>query len=150
MNVSPEEAAFEVLETVPAVMRVLRAEMRQHRQPGLGVPQFRALAYIKNQPGAGLNDLAEHLGLTPASTSKLVDGLVERSLVERNESPRDRRRIMLNLTSQGFSVWENAYHHTQASLARRLALVSVADREILVRAMRILQPLFEEQECDNK
>ena len=93
MGVSPEEAALEIMETIPLVMRIMRAEMRQHRQAELSVPQFRTLAFVKRRPGVALNNLSEHLGLTPASTSKLVDGLVERNLLERREAAEDRRRV---------------------------------------------------------
>jgi DNA-binding MarR family transcriptional regulator len=144
MSVLPEEAALDILETVPMVMRVLRAEMRQHRQTGLSVPQFRSLAFLKGRPGAALNSLAEHIGLTPASTSKLVDGLVERNLVERRDALEDRRRIMLSLTPQGLSVWEDAFEHTRAFLAERLAGLSETEREALQGSMRVLRPLFEE------
>jgi len=146
MSVSPEEAALDILETIPMVMRLLRAEMRRHRQLGLSVVQFWTLAFLNSQPGASLNSLAEHLGLTPASTSKLVDGLVGRELVERGESAEDRRRITLNLTKPGFSVWEAAFLHTQAFLAKRFTVLSEAERETLRSSMRLLHPLFEEEE----
>lgn len=146
MTVSPEEAALDMLEIVPMLMRVMRADMRQNRQPSLSVPQFRSLAYLRNHPGASLNSLAEHVGLTPASTSKLVDGLVERNLVERRESSEDRRRITLTLTSPGFSVWEEAFHHTQACFARRLASLTEAERENLKACLQSLRPLFEEED----
>jgi DNA-binding MarR family transcriptional regulator len=144
MSVFTEEIALEMMETVPMVMRVMREDMRRYRQPHLSVPQFRALAYSRNQPGTSLNCLAEHLGLTPASTSKLVDGLVARDLIERRESVEDRRRVTLNLTPLGFSVWEQAFHHTQDALARRLSGLTETDREILKASMRVLRPLFEE------
>jgi len=146
MEITPEEVALEILETVPAVIRVIRAEMRRHRQPGLSVPQFRALAFLRNRPGASLNSLAEHLGLTPASTSKLVDGLVERGLVGRCESAKDRRKVMLTLNPPGFSVWEAAFTHTQAAIARRLAGLSETERENLRSAMKTLRPLFSEED----
>jgi len=144
MSVLPEEIALDILETVPVVMRVMRADMRRYRQPHLSVPQFRALAFSRNHPGKSLNNLAEHLGLTPASTSKLVDGLVARDLIDRRDSAEDRRRITLNLTPLGFSVWEQAFHHTQVALARRLSRLTGSEREILKASMRVLRPLFEE------
>ncbi len=143
MSALPEEVALEILETVPLVMRTMRAEMRRHRQADLSVPQFRTLAFLNRQPGASLNNLAEHLGLTPASTSKLVDGLVERHLVERQLSSEDRRRITLTLTSAGFAVWEESFHNTQAYFAKRLAGLAEADREMLEASMKLLRPLFE-------
>lgn len=144
MSALPEEVAREVMETVPVVMRSLREEMRRHRRSNLSVPQFRALAFIRNRPGASLTSLAEHLGLTPASTSKLVDGLVERELVERRESTEDRRRITLTLTPFGFSVWEESFRRTQASIVERLSRLSDAEREQLSAAMQVLRPLFED------
>lgn len=144
MAVTPEEAALDVLETIPLVMRVMRAEMRRHRQAGLSVPQFRALAFTRRQPGASLNSLAEHLGLTPASTSKMVDGLVERGLLERKTSLEDRRRITLTLTPSGYAVWEESFQSTQAYIAKRLAQLSEAEREKLQGSMQMLRPLFEE------
>jgi DNA-binding MarR family transcriptional regulator len=150
MGVSPEEIALDMMETVPVVMRVMRAEMRRHRQPYLSVPQFRALAFSRNHPGTSLSNLAEHLGLTPASTSKLVDGLVARDLVERRESTEDRRRITLNLTALGFSVWEQAFHHTQGALASRLSRLPETEQELLKASMRVLRLLFEEAESSQR
>jgi DNA-binding MarR family transcriptional regulator len=144
MSVQADEAAQDILETVPLVFRFLRAEMRGHRQPGLNVPQFRTLAFLRRRPGAALNSLADHLGLTPGSVSKLVDGLVERNLVVRREALPDRRRINLNLTPDGLSVWENSYMHTQAALAARLAQLTDAERENVRLAMQTLRPLFDE------
>ena len=144
MTVTPEEAALDVLETVPLVMRVMRSEMRRHRQAGLSVPQFRALAFARSQPGASLNNLAEHLGLTPASTSKMVDGLVERGLLERKTSIEDRRRITLTLTPSGYTVWKESFQLTQAYLAKRLSRLSETEREKLRNSMRMLHTLFEE------
>lgn len=146
MNILPEEVALDVMETVPLVMRAMRAEMRQHRQGDLSVPQFRALAYLRRQPGSSLNSLAEHLGLTPASTSKLVDILVERQLLERRLSSEDRRRITLTLTPAGLAVWEESFRHTQAHFARRLAKLNEVEREMLQVSMQLLRPLFLEGE----
>jgi DNA-binding MarR family transcriptional regulator len=147
MDLMLEEIALDMMETIPIVMRVMRADMRRYRQPFLSVPQFRALAFSRNYPGTSLNSLAEHLGLTPASTSKLVDGLVARDLLARRESAEDRRRIRLSLTPLGFSVWEQAFHHTQAALARRLSGLTEAEREILKASLRLLRPLFEEADA---
>ncbi len=72
-----------------------------------------------------------------------------RDLVERRESVENRRRIMLNLTPLGFSVWEQAFHYTQTTLARRLSGLGEAEREILKASMRVLRPLFEEADGDD-
>jgi len=142
-SISLDECAREVLETVPLVMRTVRAEMRHHRAADLSVPQFRTLNFLHHQAGASLSQVAEHIGLTLPSVSLLVDGLVERKLILRNTSAADRRRVTLTLTARGQSVLDAAHGATQAALAEKLAALSAQDRGIVVQAMQALHPLFE-------
>lgn len=142
MLVSPDKAALEVLEVIPLVMRVIRLEMREHRRGDLSVPQFRALAYLSSHEGASLSDLALHIGLALPSMSKLVDGLWERKLVSRRVPSRDRRRLNLQLTSQGRATFRSAYASARAQLAARLAVLPDEDRSRVVEGLRALRPLF--------
>jgi DNA-binding MarR family transcriptional regulator len=48
-----------------------------------------------------VGDLADVLGRSPSATSRLVDGLVKRRLVERREEPEDRRQRLVALTQRG-------------------------------------------------
>jgi DNA-binding MarR family transcriptional regulator len=142
-SISLDQCAREVLETVPLVMRTVRAEMRCHRAADLSVPQFRTLTFLNRQAGASLSEVAEHIGLTLPSMSALVNGLVERKLILRNTHSVDRRRVTLTLTEHGRSVLEAAHGATQAALAEKLAALSTKDRTIVVQAMQALRPIFE-------
>ena len=86
MPTPPDVCAQEILEVVPAVMLAIRAELRRHRTADLSVPQFRTLAFIDRQADASLSDVAEHIGLTLPSMSKIVDGLVTRKFVTRGHA----------------------------------------------------------------
>jgi DNA-binding MarR family transcriptional regulator len=142
MPATSKETANELLEVVPAVMRTVRSKMRESGARNLSVPQFRALGFIARNQRTSLSDVAEHIGLTLPSMSKLVDGLVERKLVLRANHPADRRRIMLELTGRGRTLWQSAREATQASLAERLSALSESECAAIMRAMRILHPLF--------
>ena len=85
-------------------MRNIRADMRT--QPGLdlSVPQFRTLLFLRRHPSASLSEVAEHIGLTLPSISKMVDRLDGRDLLARMAAPNDRRRICLDLTPLGSST----------------------------------------------
>ncbi len=144
MDISSNAIAQEILETVPMIMRTIRAELRSHRGPDLSVPQYRSLNYIHKNPGASLSGVAEHVGLTLPSTSKLVDGLVERGLIDRRECTEDRRRIDLVLTAEGIAILEDSYRNTQARLSRLLSGLVAPQAETVIEAMRILRPLFNE------
>jgi DNA-binding MarR family transcriptional regulator len=135
---SPEVCAREILETVPAVMRMIRTEMRSCRAPGLSVPQFRGLVFVNRNAGVSLSEVAEYIGLTLPSTSKLVDGLVKRGLLAREESAADRRKITLALTPEGCRVLDEAIGCTQQTLTDRLNRLDEAERVTLLQAMQIL------------
>jgi DNA-binding MarR family transcriptional regulator len=142
MPTSPDACAQEVLEVVPAVMRTIRAELRRHRTADLSVPQFRTLAFIDRQADASLSDVAEHIGLTLPSMSKIVDGLAARKLVTRQTHPRDRRRMTLALTARGQTVLQTSRQATRAYLAEDLSALTDRERETIAQAMEILRPVF--------
>lgn len=142
MGVTPNETAGELLDVVPRVMRVVRDQMRRHGAVDLSVPEFRALAFLNGHAGASLTDVGDHIGLTLPSMSNLMERLVERKLVTRKFVPADRRRMTLVLTARGCAILQAAHASTQAYLAEVLAARSSAERATIVRAMRMLRPLF--------
>jgi DNA-binding MarR family transcriptional regulator len=142
MVAPPDECAHEVLDVIPLVMRAIRAELRSHRAVDLTVPQFRVLVFLKNNPGVSLNEVSAHLGLTPPSTSKLIDGLFERQLVLRHTCVEDRRRVKLTLTEKGASLLETSYQETRARFEERLSILTEPERAIVVQAMQALRSVF--------
>jgi DNA-binding MarR family transcriptional regulator len=67
----------------------------------LGFTQLAALYVLADGSATTVGDLAEVLGRSPSATSRLVDGLAKRRLVERREEPEDRRQRLLALTQRG-------------------------------------------------
>jgi DNA-binding MarR family transcriptional regulator len=145
MTTSPDACAQEILEVVPAVMRTIRAELRRHRTADLSVPQFRTLAFIDRNADASLSDVAEHIGLTLPSISKIVEGLVTRKLVTRQTHRTDRRRMTLTLTARGQTALQSSRAATRACLAEDLAALSDRQREMITQALEILRPAFTPQ-----
>jgi DNA-binding MarR family transcriptional regulator len=141
--VSADGCARNVLEVVPLVVRTLRATMRRHRGPNLSVPQFRSLWYLSRETGASLSAVAEHVGLTLPSMSKMIDGLVARHLVDRGISTRDRRQVTLTLSPRGRTTLRTARVRAQAHLAEMLGALSETERTTVTRAMQALRPVFE-------
>jgi MarR family transcriptional regulator for hemolysin len=142
MAISADDCAREIIEVVPQIMRVLRLEIRRHRDPDLSVPQFRALAFLSHNAGTSLSEVAEHVGLTLPSMSKLIDGLVGRHLVTRQISPTDRRCVTLALTETGQAALLAARQATQVYLSELLVGLPEAERATIIQAMQTLRPIF--------
>jgi DNA-binding MarR family transcriptional regulator len=137
-----QQSAYDILEIAPQIMQSIRVEMRSRRTPELSVPQFRALTFVRRNTERSLSDLAEHLGLTLPSASKLIDGLVKQGYIIRRESSVDRRRLTLALTAEGERLLCAAREGTQAHLTEILKPLPEKDLEIICRAMELLRPLF--------
>jgi DNA-binding MarR family transcriptional regulator len=142
MAVSAGECAQGVLETVPAVMRHIRAQMRSNRGAGLSVPQLRSLLFVNRNQGATLGSLAEHLGLTPPSTSKLVEELVGRRLLERRPSTSDRRKLSLGISPGGKRLLEAVLKETHGKLSAALAGLSPEGLQNVVLGLEALRSCF--------
>ena len=127
---------------VPSVMRFIRTEMRGHRALDLSVPQFRSLVFIERAAGTSLNGVAAHLGLTPPSVSKLIDGLSTRGLVKRRESPGDRRRLTIEITAEGAQAVARARKAALKSLSRLLGSLTEEELCTVARAMSGLRGIF--------
>jgi DNA-binding MarR family transcriptional regulator len=70
----------------------------------LGFSQLAALYVLADGRTTTVTDLAEAIGRSPSATSRLIDGLVRRRLVERREEIEDRRQRTLWLTPRGQAV----------------------------------------------
>ena len=142
MTSNTQETARELLEVAPLIVKDIRTEMRRQTSVELGVPQFRSLNFIDKNQGSSLLDVANHLGLTPPSTCRLVDGLITRGLVTRQEHSSDRRRVSLTVTHNGHQILEESRKGTLTYLAAKLESIEPSEREAIVKAMKTLQPLF--------
>jgi DNA-binding MarR family transcriptional regulator len=143
-----DELIHEFLEVIPMLMRHVRADFRSHRTPDLSVPQFRTLVFVNRYPGTALSPLAEHLGLTLPSTSKMVDQLVLRGYMDRQSSQHDRRKITLQITTPGKSVLDKSYQATQKQLQALFEKLSQREQESILASLLILRTLFDSQSHD--
>jgi DNA-binding MarR family transcriptional regulator len=139
---APEACAALLLEVAPLVMRVIRGQMRGSRSADLSVPQFRALGFIVRRPGSSLGDLAEHIGLSPAAASRLVDGLVARGYTERRGSTADRRLVELRAAPAGVAILEATRAVARTELAGRVAVLPEEQRAAVAQALGVLRDLF--------
>ena len=137
-----DTCAHELMDTAPKIIQSIRYEMRRGQRANLSIPQFRSLRFIQCNPDASLSDLANHLGLTLPSVSKLVDGLVKKGLVNRQESSTDRRRLTLLLTHSGESIINSARANAQVNIAKILSNLSTEELSTIHGALELLNPLF--------
>ena len=131
------------MDVVPLVMLHLRSWMRRHRVAGLSVPHFRALALLGRVGRSSLTEIAEHLGLSVPSVSRMVQTLVGRGLLVREAGTADRRQISLRLSDRGRAVLKNAQRNTENRLAEVLSRFSSEQRGEICQAAELLRGAFD-------
>jgi DNA-binding MarR family transcriptional regulator len=131
-----------MLDGMPQVMWFIRRQMRAHRTRGLSVPQFRTLCLLDRYPTASLSAVAENLGSTMPTASRMVSGLVTKGFVTRKTHPTDRRQASLVLTAKGRTALNTSRQATQDAVAREIARLSDQDRATIARAMTLLDNAF--------
>jgi MarR family transcriptional regulator for hemolysin len=123
-------------------MRFIRSQMRSHRKHSLSVPQFRALVFASVNRDPSLSAMAEHIGISLPTASRMVDLLVRRGLMERRSAAADRRRVSLSLTARGQAVFRSARRATQAALALRFRSMTPDERSQICAALQTLSRVF--------
>lgn len=115
----------------------------------LTLPQIRSLQAIAASDGGMLTSiLARHLRSAPPTVTRIIDGLVERKLVERQADPEDRRRWRLVILPAGedvLSVYETRLHDL---LAARVATLPDERRTALWNALDELAWVLSDPETD--
>ena len=129
--------AASLLQTVPELLWYIRRHMRRHRS-GLSVPQFRVLLQIQSNPHISLSAVAEHLGASLPTASRMVANLVNKNFLSRAETPADRRQVALALTPSGKSIVDAARRASITQMERELRPLSPKDRDTVCHAMAIL------------
>ena len=96
----------------------------------LSPPQYRVLILLSDGSAVS-SDVAERLAVSRPTVTSVVDGLVNRGLVERRHSEDDRRRVTLKLTTAGSKLLtraDRALDDVLCDLASELADVELIDQ----------------------
>jgi DNA-binding MarR family transcriptional regulator len=122
-----------------AVRLVVGVSVRAADQVGeASLVQLRALTVLSESPEANLMQLADGMGVTVSTTSRLVDRLVAAGLVDRRPSRVTRREVSISLTTAGREVLQRYDDLRLTALRSRLDQLTPRQRASAVDAFRDL------------
>jgi DNA-binding MarR family transcriptional regulator len=126
------------------VMRLAR-RLRQRADAGITPSMLSALSSVERLGPITLGDLAAAERVQPPSLTAIVGRLEEEGLVAREGDPDDRRVARVRLTPSGARLMERNRSRKNAYLAQRLRTLDRADREVLARAVDLLERLLQDE-----
>lgn len=110
----------------------MTAMLREH---GLSMPQIATMQLIRAEGAQTVSAIAEHLNLSLGATSHLVERLVQKDLVGRDEDPADRRQKLVTLTSSGRTLVAELDRRAADAMEALLETVPEASRRALYDAV---------------
>lgn len=109
--------------------------MRSH---GLSMPQVTTMLHLYYRGHCGVSDIADHLDVTRAAASQMVDRLVQLGWLERSEHPQDRRIKRVDLTPEGRSLVQESIKIRQEWMHDLTAILSPGEQETITTALTCL------------
>jgi DNA-binding MarR family transcriptional regulator len=86
--------------------------------------------------------LSSELDVPLSTTTRIVDGLVQASMVERVNDPSDRRVIRVGMSKNGRELYEASIAYNQQRIAKLLNVFTAEEQEQLLKLMNKLFDAF--------
>ncbi len=88
--------------------RSMHGYIHYARENNLSRSMIGTLFHLSHRDHAGVTDLGEHLGVSSAAASQMLEHLAEEGLIQRTEDPDDRRMKKISLTEKGYQVMKDS------------------------------------------
>ncbi|MFL5814400.1 MAG: MarR family winged helix-turn-helix transcriptional regulator [Bdellovibrionia bacterium] len=147
MRFNDDDNAKLLLDTIPRVMHSIREEMRGVARGKFTVPQFRILNQLRKRPLTN-SELAEWMGVTAPTMSRMLEPLEEKGLIVRTYNPNDRRSQSLSLTATGKREAEKIRRQALESFAARTEKLSSEESHTLASGLKVLAKMFDDDAND--
>lgn len=112
--------------------------IRYAKQKGYSMSQINTMFFILRHGACGVSDVADHLGITSAAASQLLERLVQQEMILRAEDPNDRRNKRISLTEKGKQTVADSMHARQLWIMDLGAKLDQNEKEHVISALEIL------------
>ena len=118
--------------------RLMRNFIDYARKSGLSMSHIGALFHLYHEGTCGVTELGNHLDVTSAAASQMLERLVQQGLILRTEDPDDRRVKQIVLTDKGNRVLEEGIRAQKMWLGDLTETLSAAEKEDITVGLKIL------------
>ncbi len=138
MSSGAEESLDSVVDAVLSASRVLVAVAARSLADvaeEVTLTQYRTLVVIASRGPQNLAGLAETVGVTPATATRMCDRLVRKGLIRRRGERGDRRQLRLVLTEKGRTLVDAVTERRRREIARIVSEIPAVEQAVLVQAL---------------
>jgi DNA-binding MarR family transcriptional regulator len=138
MNVS-KQRTDSIIDSVLSASRVLvgvAARSLSDIGEDVTLTQYRTLVVLASRGPQNMATLADAVGVTPATATRMCDRLVRKKLVIRRNEKGDRRQVRLTLSKSGLELVALVTDRRRREIERIVATVPEEERDVLVHALQ--------------
>lgn len=114
------------------------------RKVGLTLAQMNVLMHLNFQGSKEVNTFCEVMQISPAGASQMIERMVQQGVVQRKESPEDRRVRLVELTAQGEKIVAESIATRQEWVDQLVETLSAEERELVSKVLIILNKRAEQ------
>jgi DNA-binding MarR family transcriptional regulator len=118
--------------------RLMRNFIDYARRSGLSMSHIGALFHLYHEGTCGVTELGNHLDVSSAAASQMLERLVQQDLIQRTEDPDDRRVRQIVLTEKGSRILEEGIRAQQRWLGDLTESLSETEKETITAGLNIL------------
>ena len=127
--------ALEILALSEAIYRELKLSIPpEWLASDMTVAQLRVMLFLHEEGPSRMGTIASSLGITISTATGIVENLVRKGLVERNDDPNDRRLVICTLSPRGQGLINRVWTAGQESMAQ---LITGLSHEELTKAAEV-------------
>ncbi|MGD8388915.1 MAG: MarR family transcriptional regulator [Desulfobacteraceae bacterium] len=109
----------------------------------LTLAEVKVLLLFEGERYLTVKGIAERLEVAKSRVTKIVDGMIQKGLVERNDDPRDARVKLINLTAKGRGKNRDLEAFYQEAHRNVLLNMDVGQRKEVLSSLEILRSSME-------
>lgn len=139
-------------EVLVALRRVIRATDLHSKYlaktTGLTAPQILLMQTIRNKGQSTIGELANDVSLSQATVTTILDRLEKRSLVYRQRSEEDKRKVHAGLTDEGLQVLKDAPIPLQNHFAEQFGVLQEWEQSMIIASLQRVAHMMDAQHID--
>jgi len=134
--VSDLDQVTDAVLTASRVLVAVAARSLVAAEEQVSLAQYRVLVVLASRGPNRLADLAEALGVSPSTATRVCDRLVAKRLIRRHRAHGDRREIRVGLTEDGRKLVGEVTQGRRREIHRLVAAIPASARAEVVSALR--------------
>lgn len=141
-----------IQEVLVALRRVIRAtdlhSKHLAKTTGLTAPQILLLQIIRERGSMTIGDLANHMNLSQATVTTILDRLEKRDLVQRERSTADKRKVFALLTETAIDILKTAPVPLQDQFSRQYQKLEEWEQMMIIASLQRVAHMMDAHDID--